>query len=148
MNGHLLACASGVSFLCLLAGLPLKAMPAKEVVIDTQTLNPEKLGTSEDRLSIPQTQSNTWTVTRAKQTRRLNNQTQAEPIKSAHNKQNSTELSKQHSDSFVAASPSSSSHASWSLDTVNPSVPQLLAQQASSPTNSASPDNIRTLAKG
>ncbi len=44
MNGHLLASASGVSFLCLLAGLPLNAMPAEEIVIDTQTLNHEKLG--------------------------------------------------------------------------------------------------------
>lgn len=134
MNGHLLASAGGVSFLCLLAGLPLNAIAAEEVVIDTQTLNPEKLGISEDRLSIPQTQSNTWVVTREKQTRRLNNQTQAESIKSAYSKQ-------QSSDSFVAASLSSSSHASWSLDTINFSVPQLLAQQASSATNSASLDN-------
>lgn len=138
MNGHLLAAAGGVSFLCLLAGLPLKAMPTEEV-IDTQTLNPDKLGTSEDRLSIPQTQSNTWVITRAKQTRRLNNQPQAEPSESADSKHNSTQSNKQHSDSFIADSLSSSSHASWSLDTV-PSVPQLL-EQASSPTNSASPDN-------
>lgn len=131
MNRHLLASAGGVSLLCLLAGLPLKAIAAEEVVIDTQTL-PEKLGISKDRLSIPQTHSNTWVVTREKQ-RRLNNQTQAEPIEFAHSKQ-------QPSDSFVAASPTSS-HASWSLDTVNPSVPQLLAQQVSSATNSASPDN-------
>ncbi len=132
MNVHLLASAGGVSFLCLLAGLlPLEAMSAaEELVIDTQALNPE-LGTSNigisaktaNQVRIPQKQPN------IRQARGLTyNHTQVKLAEYAQSKQNSNQLHQPHSNLSLDFSP-------------HPSVPQLIAQQASSPSNTEGADN-------